>query len=257
MGALSRSPVPAEPNQQPIVLDEFPEHVVLLVQSWDERVVAWPTRDGREGQNGRGRECTPCMIVQRLAERAQAQRRWLRRRRAAVPLVAQVQQVYTTPCEEADDDWCQVLLTDGEESDDADAACAVTKNYTAAAMLGAGEGGVALPKAFSNCDLVAAQAKDPDCLRCMPLVNKPRAQWPPHLAVAPLHFLYVADVLCVQVDDVVAGKSMRRWEDRTEISRSAHSALPRPPPHCATRGFSAARSTSAPPQLLWWALSVG
>ena len=31
--ALSRDPVPAEPDQQPIVLDEFPERVLLLVRS--------------------------------------------------------------------------------------------------------------------------------------------------------------------------------------------------------------------------------
>ena len=142
-----------------IVLDEFSDRVVLLVRSWDERVVAWPTRDGQEGRKGCGRECTPCMTVQRLSERAQAQRRGLRRRRGAVPLVAQVQQVDTTPCEEADDDGCQVLLTDGEESDDADAALVVPGKEADVAMLGAGEGVVALPKAFSNADLVAAQAK--------------------------------------------------------------------------------------------------
>ena len=33
-------------------------------------------------------------------------------------------------------------------------------------------------------------------------MNKPQAQWPPHLAAAALHFLYVAGVLCVQIDDV-------------------------------------------------------
>ena len=32
----------------------------------------------------------------------------------------------------------------------------------------------ALPKAFSNANFIAAQAKDPDCLRYMQLVNKPR-----------------------------------------------------------------------------------
>ena len=201
--ALSRAPVPAEPNPQPIVLDEFPERVDLLVQSWDERVVAWPARDGRAMQEGRGRECPPCMAVQRLAERAQAQRRRLRRRRAAVPLVAQVQQVDTTPCEEADDAGCQMLLSDGEESDDADAALVMPEKETDVAMLGAGEGGSALPKAFSNDGLVAAQAKDPDCLRYAPLVNKPRAQRPPHLAAALLHHMYVAGVLCVQIDEVV------------------------------------------------------
>ena len=37
----------------------------------------------------------------------------------------------------------------------------------------------------------------------MELVNKPRAQWPPHLTAAPLQFLYVAGVLCVHIDDVV------------------------------------------------------
>ena len=59
-----------------------------------------------------------------------------------------VQQVGAAPCEEAEDDGCQVLLTDGEESDDADAALVVPENETDVAMLGAGEGGVALPKAF-------------------------------------------------------------------------------------------------------------
>ena len=124
--ALSRAPVLAEPNHHLIVLDEFPERVVLLVRSWDERVVAWPTRDGLDGPKRGGRECTPCMAVQRLAERAQAQRRGLRRRRAVAPRVAQVQQVDAASCEEADDDGCHVLLTDGEERDDADAVLIVT-----------------------------------------------------------------------------------------------------------------------------------
>ena len=34
-------------------------------------------------------------------------------------------------------------------------------------------------------------------------MNKPPAQWPPHLAAAPLQFLFAAGVLCVQVDAVV------------------------------------------------------
>ena len=88
-------------------------------------------------------------------------------------------------------------------------------------MLGAGEGGVALPKAFPNDDLVAAQTKNPDCLRYAPLVNKPRAQWPPHLAAAPLHFLYLTGVSCVQVDcairreiDAKSGKTARKLRSR-------------------------------------------
>ena len=96
-----------------------------------------------------------------------------------------------------------MLLTDGEESDDADAALVMPQNKTDSVRLGAGEGGVALSKVFSNDSLVARQAKDPDCLRYMPLVDKPRAQWPPHLAAALLYLLYVAGVLCVQLDDVV------------------------------------------------------
>ena len=186
------------------MLDEFPERVVLLVRSWDERVVAWSASEGPEGRKGAARECTPCVAVQRLAERAQAQRQGLRRRRAVTPRVAHVQQVDTTPCEEADDDGCQVLLTDGEESDDTDAALVVPEKEIAVAMLGAGEGGVALPKAFPNDDLVAAQAKDPDCLRYAPLVNRPQAQWPPHLAAALLHFFYVAGVLCMQINANIA-----------------------------------------------------
>ena len=111
-----------------------------------------------------------------------------------------MQQAEVTPGNETGEDGCQVLLTDGEESDDADAALVVPENETNAAVLGTGSGGVALPKA-SNASLITAQANDPDCLRYSPLVNKPRAQWPPHLAAAPLHFLYVAGVLCVH--DVV------------------------------------------------------
>ena len=72
MDALSRAPVPMEPDQQPIVLDEFPEHVILLVRSWDERVAVWPTREGRGGRKGRGRERAPCLAVQRLGRKPSA-----------------------------------------------------------------------------------------------------------------------------------------------------------------------------------------
>ena len=66
--------------------------------------------------------------------------------------------------EEADDDGCQLLLTDGEESDDANAALVMPEKETDVTTLGAGEGGVALPRAFPNDDLVAAQAKNPECV---------------------------------------------------------------------------------------------
>ena len=143
------------------------------------------------------------MTVQHLAERAHAQRRGLRWRRGTARRVGHVQQADTLAREESEDDGSQVLLTNGEESDDADAALVVPGKEADVAMLGTGEGGVALPKAFPNADLIEMQAKDPDCLRYMPLVNKPRVQWLPHLAAAPLHLLYVAGVLYVQVDDVV------------------------------------------------------
>ena len=94
------------------------------------------------------------------------------------------------------------MLTDAQESDDADAALVVPVMETDAAALGTGERGIALPKAFADADLIATQAKDPDCLRYMQVVNKPRAEWPPHLAAAFLQFLYVAGVLCAQTDDV-------------------------------------------------------
>ena len=79
-----------------------------------------------------------------------------------------------------------MVLTNAEESDDADAAPVVPVTEADSAALGTGERGIALPKAFLNADLIATQAKDPDCLRYMQLVNKPRAQWPPHLTAAPL-----------------------------------------------------------------------
>ena len=84
-----------------------------------------------------------------------------------------------------------MVLTQAEESADADAALVMPGGETDVAALGTGKGGVALPKAFPNADLIAVQAKDPECLRYMQLVNKPRAQWPPHLAAAPIQFLYV------------------------------------------------------------------
>ena len=138
------------------------------------------------------------------------------------------------------------MLTDAEESDDADAALMVPGKETDIAALGIGEGGVALPRAFPNAELIATQAKDTDCLRYIQLVNKPRAQWPPHWAAAPLQFLYVAGVLCVQIDDVVrlgprqdddkTGRSPRRRRIRTFLGR---------PPHRITRRLPAARHTRA------------
>ena len=61
--ALSRSPISVESGQQAPAFDEFPEHVVLLVRSWDERVVALPAQGGPDKSERRSRELTPCMIV--------------------------------------------------------------------------------------------------------------------------------------------------------------------------------------------------
>ena len=207
--ALSRAPISVESDQRPIVLDEFPGLVVLLVRSWDKRVVALPAQGGPGKSERCGCEVTPCIPVQRLAEEAHAQRRGLRRPRRATRCVEHVRQAGAQVGEESEDDGCQVVLTNAEESDDANVALVVPGKDTDAAALGTGEGGIALPKAFSNADLIATQAKDPDGLRYMQLVNKPRAQWPPHLAAAALQFLYVAGVLCVQTDDVAARESAR------------------------------------------------
>ena len=167
--------------------------------------------------------------MQRLAEKAHAQRRGLRRQRSAARHVGHVRRASTQAHEEFEDDGCQVVLTDAEESDDADAALVVPDRETDVAAIGTGTGGVALPKAFPNADLIATQAKDPDCLRCMQLVNKPRSQWPPHLAAAPLQFLYVAGLLCVQIDDVIrlgphpddekTGRKSRRTRARPFLGR--------------------------------------
>ena len=156
--------------------------------------MAFPAQGGPDKSERRGRELTPC-TVQRLAEKAHAQRRGLRRQRGAARHVGHVQRAGTQAHEESQDDGCQVVFTDAEEIEDADAALVMPGRETDVAALGTGEGGVALPKAFPNADLIAMQAKDPDWLRYMQLVNKPRAQWPPHLAAAPLQFLYVAGVL--------------------------------------------------------------
>ena len=196
--ALSRAPIPVQPDQQPILLDEFPDRVVLLVRSWDEHVAAWSSGEDRQNSSNRGRKRNPFTSLQRFAEKAQAQRRGLMKQHAAKSFLAHTKKTGAAPGEESGEDGCQVLLTDGEESDDADAALVVPEKETDTAALVTGHGGVALPKAFSNTGLVKAQANDPDCLRYSPLVNKPRTQWPPHLAAAPLRFLYVAGVLCAR-----------------------------------------------------------
>ena len=166
MDVLSPAPTQLESNQQVIVLDEFPERVVLLVRSWGERVVALPAQGSADKSECCGRELTPCTTVQRLAKKAHAQRRGLRRQCGAARHVGHVQRASTQAHEyESEDDGCQVVLTDPEESDDADAALVVPGRETAVAALGTGEDGVALPKPLPNADLIATQAKDLDCLR--------------------------------------------------------------------------------------------
>ena len=105
------------------------------------------------------------------------------------------------------------------------AALVVSGKETDFVALGIGERGIALPKAFSNADFISTQAKGLDCLRYMQLANKPRAQWPPHLAAALLQFLYVAGVLCVQIDEVIRPEP--RQDDET-TGRSPRRKLIRP-----------------------------
>ena len=81
--ALSRAPVPGESDQRPIVLDEIMERVFMLVRSWDERVVALPTRLGLGKSERFGRAPTPCTPIQRLAEKEHAQHQGLRRQLSA------------------------------------------------------------------------------------------------------------------------------------------------------------------------------
>ena len=143
--------------------------------------------------------------------------------------VVHVQRASAQANEKPEEGGCQLVLTDAEESDDADADLVVPGKETDVAALGTGEGGVALPRAFPNAELIATQAKDTGCLRYMQLMNKPRPQWPPHLAPAPLQFLYVAGVLCVHIDDVVrlgprqdddkTGRSPRRRRIRPFLGR--------------------------------------
>ena len=176
------------------------------------------------------------MTVQRLAAKAQAQRQRLRCRRGTVLLVGHVQQADAPTREESEDDGCQVLPTDGGESDDADAALVVPGKEKDVAMLGTGEGAIALPKAFPNADLIRMQARDPDCLLYMPLVNKPEG------AVASSPGRSSPSLSVRRGNDVrtsgrhrPSGSLHRRRKDRTEAPTSTHSALSRPPPHRAAR----------------------
>ena len=110
---------------------------------------------GPDKPERRGCELTPCTTVQRVAEKAHAQRRGVRRHRGAAQHVGHVQRASTQAHEESEDDGCQVVPTDADEIDDADAALVVPGKQTDVAALGTGEGGVALPKAFPNADLIA------------------------------------------------------------------------------------------------------
>ena len=114
---------------------------------------------------------------------------------------------------------------DASGSDDINAATVVPNKETDTSALGSGEREIALPKAFPNVDLIAAQAKDPDCLRYMQLVNKSRAQWPTHLATASLQFLYVAGVLRVQIEDAIRPRPHQK-DQRTGHSRRRKRARP-------------------------------
>ena len=86
--ALSRALVPVEPEKQLIVLDEFPEEVVLLVRSWDERVIPLPGLVGKEKERPTF-VAAPRKAVQRLAEKAHAQHRGSCRRRGPAGCVRQ------------------------------------------------------------------------------------------------------------------------------------------------------------------------
>lgn len=79
--ALSGAPVPVEPDQEPTVIDEILERVVLLVLSWDERVISLPGLVGKEEEVRPTFVSNPRKAVQRLAEKAHAQHCGSRRRR--------------------------------------------------------------------------------------------------------------------------------------------------------------------------------
>ena len=73
MDAFSRAPIPVKPGQWRIVLEEFPERVVLLVRSWDERVIALPGLVGQEKKECPPLVTTTCKAVSRFADKAHAQ----------------------------------------------------------------------------------------------------------------------------------------------------------------------------------------
>ena len=211
--ALSRAPVPVEKGQQPIELDVFPERVVLRVAAWEAQPVSAAlgnfTRDG----------AFPGAALYDVAVRAVKQRRAPTRRS---PRLNKPQDVCA---EDSESDMCEVLLSEGDSSEDEqdrgetsaleDASASrepeeVRPLESAVAERSDDSGAreyedcptppprsIALPPPVQHLDLVKAQAADEECALFRSLASLPRSDWPRSWANAPLRFVLEFDVLCV------------------------------------------------------------
>ncbi|KAL8447032.1 hypothetical protein Emed_004662 [Eimeria media] len=191
---LSRAPTPAKPDQAPLVLDEFPDRVVLHVCN--------PAPPHPSSAPPRLVCADACAEVQRLAHRAHVEARLLR---SCVLRVAHHPEPRTpTTVPPADEEGLEICLTDYEDEEreirdtpvqPADAAD--TADDLAATPRPVGGREVPLPVQAHHADLAKLQAEDPDCKRFRSLVDLPRVEWPAALARSQLAFSFEAGILCV------------------------------------------------------------
>ncbi|KAL8441521.1 hypothetical protein Emed_007557 [Eimeria media] len=191
---LSRAPIPAKPDQAPLVLDEFPDRVVLHVCN--------PATPHPSSAPPRLACADACAEVQRLAHRAHVEARLLRSCVLRVAHHPEPRSSATLP--PADEEELEICLTDYEDEEreprdtlapPADAAD--TADDLAATPRPVGGREIPLPVQAHHADLAKLQAEDPECKRFRSLVDLPRAEWPAALSRSQLAFSIEAGILCV------------------------------------------------------------
>ncbi|KAL8440866.1 hypothetical protein Emag_007664 [Eimeria magna] len=174
---LSRAPVPSTPDQQPLVLDEFPTRTVLHLRSHSPR---------RTTRSSPLLWCAHlCDMVQTRAHKCHVEARLLCSR-----VLAAQHELPSAESSQASGVEVVISQDDAEVSGAADDTAPTTGALRPSWQRWAlGGRSIALPQAAPHADIRAAQETDPDCKRFGPLVHLPRAQWPPRLASSSLQFV--------------------------------------------------------------------
>ena len=207
--ALSRAPLPLQPDQKPIELDVFPDRVVLHVASWKGVTVA-PGIIRFETTTQ-----FPGTMFHVFAARAARQRRARTRK---VPRLSLPEDGDGSPLPSDPEDSCEVFLSEDEGEGSGEKSLEVAgvpqpppellrscQDCVSSQPVPL-EGGdvpsaplrsIALPAQFHYNDLRAAQLQDEDCTLFRSFLHLPAQEWPAPWKQSALRFLLKADVLCV------------------------------------------------------------